>query len=80
LFSPNHSQDGPWGGCRLEGISLSGNKNLGNLGSIIIAFFAILIAGFLLWRSERKKAAVGRRLVLGYLMFVIFDNGEWADW
>lgn len=30
-------------------------------GSILIAFFAILISIVLLWRSERKRAAVGRR-------------------
>ena len=30
-------------------------------GSIILCGFAILAAFFLMWRSERKKAAVGRR-------------------
>jgi len=30
-------------------------------GSIILCGFAILTSFFLLWRSERKKAAVGRR-------------------
>ena len=30
-------------------------------GSILLAFFSILASLFLIWRSERKKAAVGRR-------------------
>ena len=32
-------------------------------GSILVAFIAIIVSGLLLWRSERKKAAVGRRWV-----------------
>src|SRR5258708_1928073 len=32
-------------------------------GSILFAFIAILVSLVLLWRSDRKKAAVGRRLV-----------------
>jgi hypothetical protein len=77
LFSPQHNQDGLWGGCKLEGIPLNNDKYLGNIGSIILAFFAILISGFLLFRSERKKAAVGRRemqlFLLGYIIISICE-------
>lgn len=60
--SPARGGTSPWyGGCRLVGISLSGGRHLANLGSIIVAFIAILVSLFLLWRSDRKKAAVGRR-------------------
>lgn len=48
-------------GCDLIGITLSGDRYLANLGSIILAFIAILVSLFLLYRSDRKKAAVGRR-------------------
>ncbi|KAI8300147.1 Chitin synthase export chaperone [Colletotrichum sp. SAR11_59] len=61
VLSDNHSQDGPWGGCQLTGIPLSGGRKLGNLGSILLCFIAILTAGYLYFRSERKNAAVGRR-------------------
>ena len=37
-----------------------------NTGSILVAFLAILASGALLWRTERKKAAVGRRFVECY--------------
>ncbi|KAI9158554.1 Chitin synthase export chaperone [Paramyrothecium foliicola] len=77
LFSPNHDQDGPWQGCQLRGIPLSGNRYLGNLGSILLAFFAIVVSAFLLFRSERKKAAVGRRemqlFLLGYIIISICE-------
>ncbi|KFA63749.1 hypothetical protein S40285_01978 [Stachybotrys chlorohalonatus IBT 40285] len=77
LFSPNHDQNGPWGGCELTGISLSGNRHLGNLGSIILAALAIAVAGFLLFLSERKRAAVGRRemqlFLLGYILISICE-------
>jgi hypothetical protein len=33
-------------------------------GSILIAFFAIITCAFLIFLSEKKRAAVGRRLVL----------------
>lgn len=35
------------------------------LGSIILCGIAILTSFFLLWKSERKKAAVGRRCAIG---------------
>lgn len=34
-------------------------------GSILLCAIALLVSLFLLWRSQRKKAAVGRRYVLG---------------
>ena len=36
---------------------------LDNLGSIILCGIAIVVTAFLLFRSEKKQAAVGRRLV-----------------
>ena len=33
----------------------------GRAGSILFAFIAILVSIALLWRTDRKKAAVGRR-------------------
>ncbi|KAF9869335.1 chitin synthase export chaperone [Colletotrichum karsti] len=61
VLSNNHTQEGPWGGCELKGIPLSDNRKLGNLGVILLCFVAILTTGYLYFRSERKKAAVGRR-------------------
>ncbi|KAF3343980.1 hypothetical protein VdG2_08038 [Verticillium dahliae VDG2] len=61
VLSDAHDQSGPWGGCELRGISVGGDRRLGNLGSIIIAALAIATSAFLLFKSERKKAAVGRR-------------------
>ncbi|KAF2274173.1 uncharacterized protein EI97DRAFT_435285 [Westerdykella ornata] len=66
-----------WGGCDLTGIPLSGGRHLANLGSILLAGIAIAVTGFLLWRSERKKAAVGRRemqlFLLGYVIVEICE-------
>ncbi|KAJ4136298.1 hypothetical protein NW768_003909 [Fusarium equiseti] len=83
VLSPNHDQNGPWGGCELTGISLSGGRHLGNLGSILLAGIAIVTAVFLLLRSERKRAAVGRRemqlFLIGYIIISIcevFSVGE----
>lgn len=62
LFSgPRHDQNGPWGGCQLKGIPLSNGRHLANLGSIILCGAAIATSLVLLLRSERKRAAVGRR-------------------
>ncbi|KAG8669572.1 hypothetical protein FPOAC2_08906 [Fusarium poae] len=83
LLSPKHDQNGEWGGCELTGISLSGGRHLGNLGSILLAGIAIATAGFLLLRSEKKRAAVGRRemqlFLIGYIIISIceiFSVGE----
>ncbi|CVK87833.1 hypothetical protein FPRO06_06571 [Fusarium proliferatum] len=83
LLSQNHDQNGNWGGCELTGISLSGGRHLGNLGSILLAGAAIATAVFLLLRSEKKRAAVGRRemqmFLIGYIIISIceiFSVGE----
>ena len=58
-------------GCALTGIPLSGGRNLANLASILFAFFAIIVSIFLILKSERKAAAVGRRemqvFLIGYI-------------
>ncbi|KAL2259085.1 hypothetical protein VTK26DRAFT_7367 [Humicola hyalothermophila] len=78
-----HNQTGPWGGCELTGIPLSGDRHLGNLGSIILCGVAIAATVLLLLRSERKRAAVGRRemqaFLVGYIIISIceiFSIGE----
>jgi hypothetical protein len=64
LFSESPSRGGNgFGGCDLQGIPLGGGRYLANLGSILLDGFAILIALFLIWKSNRKRAAVGRRYV-----------------
>ncbi|KAL6695975.1 chitin synthase III catalytic subunit [Trichoderma pleuroticola] len=77
------NQTGPWGGCALTGISLSGGRHLGNVGSIILCGIGIAMASFLIIKSDRKKAAVGRReiqlFLLGYILISIceiFSVGE----
>ncbi|EPE30887.1 hypothetical protein GLAREA_03854 [Glarea lozoyensis ATCC 20868] len=63
--------------CALTGISLSNGRHLGNLGSILICGIAIAVSAFLIWRSERKQAAVGRRemqlFLLGYIIIEICE-------
>ncbi|KAI0025262.1 chitin synthase III catalytic subunit [Xylariomycetidae sp. FL0641] len=83
VLSENHNQTAQWGGCELRGISLGGGRHLGNLGSILLCGIAIAVTIFLILRSERKKAAVGRRemqlFLLGYLIIEIceiFTVGE----
>ncbi|KAF7559227.1 hypothetical protein G7046_g4929 [Stylonectria norvegica] len=83
LSSPDHDQNGSWGGCQLKGISLHGGKHLGNLGSILLCGLAIVTAAFLILRSEKKRAAVGRRemqlFLVGYILISIceiFSVGE----
>ncbi|KAK3304228.1 chitin synthase III catalytic subunit [Chaetomium strumarium] len=83
LLSPTDNQAGPWQGCELRGIPLSDNRHLGNLGSILLCGIAIATTVLLLLRSERKRAAVGRRemqaFLLGYLLISIceiFSVGE----
>ncbi|KAK8086970.1 hypothetical protein PG994_001944, partial [Apiospora phragmitis] len=83
LLSDSHNQTGPWGGCKLEGIPLSGGRQLGNLGSILLCGIAIAVSALLLLLSERKKAAVGRRemqlFLVGYIILEIceiFTVGE----
>ncbi|KAK2607469.1 hypothetical protein N8I77_006138 [Diaporthe amygdali] len=83
LLTNSHDQNGGWGGCALTGIALSGGRRLGNLGSILLCGVAIATAIYLILRSERKKAAVGRRemqlFLVGYIVISIceiFTVGE----
>ncbi|KAK4180317.1 chitin synthase III catalytic subunit [Triangularia setosa] len=84
VLSETHNQDGDWGGCKLRGIALPGeDRYLGNLGSILLAGVAIFVTIYLILRSERKRAAVGRRemqvFLVGYLLVSIaeiFSVGE----
>ncbi|KAL2041691.1 hypothetical protein N7G274_005475 [Stereocaulon virgatum] len=66
-----------FGGCALTGINLSNGRNLSNLGSILLCGIAILVTIFLLWRSDRKQAAVGRRefqlFLIGYIIISICE-------
>ncbi|KAI9685594.1 MAG: hypothetical protein M1822_004452 [Bathelium mastoideum] len=78
LFAESATNGGSgFGGCDLRGISLSNGRELGNLGSILLCGIAILITLFLLWRSETKRAAVGRRemqlFLLGYIVIEICE-------
>ncbi|KAE8449708.1 hypothetical protein EG329_007483 [Mollisiaceae sp. DMI_Dod_QoI] len=65
------------GGCQLTGIPLSNGRHLGNLGSILLCGIAIVVSAFLLWRSEQKQAAVGRRemqvFLVGYILIEICE-------
>ncbi|KAF1353181.1 chitin synthase III catalytic subunit [Delphinella strobiligena] len=66
-----------FGGCNLNGISLSGGRHLANLGSILLDGLAILVALYLLWRSNKKRAAVGRREMQLFLIgFIIISICE----
>ncbi|KAF2397210.1 hypothetical protein EJ06DRAFT_559325 [Trichodelitschia bisporula] len=81
LFNESPAKGGSdsigFGGCELRGISLSNGKHLANLGSILFAAIAILVTLFLLWRSNRKKAAVGRREMQLFLIgFIIIEICE----
>ncbi|KAH6621039.1 chitin synthase III catalytic subunit [Chaetomium sp. MPI-SDFR-AT-0129] len=77
ILSETNNQTGPWLGCELTGIPLSNGQHLGNLGSIILCGVAIVVTAGLLLRSERKRAAVGRRemqaFLLGYLLISICE-------
>lgn len=44
----------------MEGKRKDGRVDVG-LGSILLAFIAILVSALLIWRSDKKHAAVGRR-------------------
>lgn len=65
------------GNCVLVGINLSNGRHLANLGSILVCGIAILVTIFLLLRSERKAAAVGRRemqlFLAGYIIISICE-------
>ncbi|KAL4885974.1 chitin synthase III catalytic subunit [Aspergillus karnatakaensis] len=78
LFVPsNQPPNGIYGGCALTGIDVGGDDYLANLGSILLAFIGIVASGFLIWRSERKQAAVGRREIQIFLLgFIIIEICE----
>jgi len=78
LFDESPARGGSgYGGCDLLGITLSRGRHLANLGSILIDGIAIVIAFFLLWRSNRKRAAVGRREMQLFLIgFIIISICE----
>ncbi|KFY41901.1 hypothetical protein V494_02734 [Pseudogymnoascus sp. VKM F-4513 (FW-928)] len=76
LLTKAHDQN-QFGGCELKGINLPDGKHLGNIGSIILCGLAILVTSYLLWRSERKQAAVGRREMQLFLLgFIIIEICE----
>lgn len=67
----------------MTGIPVGNGNRLGNLGSIILCGIAIVVSGLLLLKSEKKRAAVGRRemqlFLLGYVIISIceiFTVGE----
>ncbi|KAI9376642.1 chitin synthase III catalytic subunit [Aspergillus egyptiacus] len=73
----NHPPNGAFEGCRLTGIELSGDRYLSNLGSILLAFIGIVASLLLIWLSERKVAAVGRREMQLFLLgFVVIEICE----
>lgn len=78
LFDQAATRQGTgWGGCDLVGFSVGGGERLRNLGSILICALAILANAFLLWRTQRKKAAVGRRemqiFLVGYMLVSVCE-------
>ncbi|KAL7941686.1 chitin synthase III catalytic subunit [Trichoderma barbatum] len=77
LSEDSRSQIGPWGGCELTGIPLSGDRQLANVGSIILCGLGIAMATFLILKSDKKKAAVGRReiqlFLFGYILISICE-------
>lgn len=77
FVTDNQPPNGKFGGCPLTGIPLSGDRHLSNIGSIILCGIAIAASGLLLWTSERKRAAVGRREMQIFLIgFIIIQICE----
>lgn len=73
----------PFDGCALLGIHLGNDRYLANLGSVLVAGIAIILTLGMLWRTERKAAAVGRReiqlFLIGYIVVSlceIFSQGH----
>ncbi|KAH8159452.1 hypothetical protein CIB48_g8794 [Xylaria polymorpha] len=61
VLTESHNQIGTWGGCVLRGIPLSSGEHLGNL----------------VFRSEKKRAAVGRREMQLFLIgFIVIELAE----
>lgn len=62
--------------CVLTGFSV-GDNPLTNLGVILVSGFSLFAVAYLLWRSERKQAAVGRReMQLFLLMFALLSLAQ----
>ncbi|KAJ5171779.1 hypothetical protein N7492_004372 [Penicillium capsulatum] len=77
LFVDNQPPNEKFDGCALTGIALSGDRNLANLGSILLAFISILATLALLWKSDKKHAAVGRREIQLFLLgFIVIEICE----
>ncbi|KAL2808187.1 chitin synthase III catalytic subunit [Aspergillus granulosus] len=77
FVTSNNPPNGAFGGCPLLGIDVGDDDYLSNLGSILLAFLGILASLFLIWRSERKQAAVGRREMQIFLLgFIIIEICE----
>ncbi|PYH89757.1 export control protein CHS7-like protein [Aspergillus ellipticus CBS 707.79] len=73
----NQPPNEAYGGCALRGIGLSNGRNLSNLGSILLAFLAIVTSLALLLRTDRKRAAVGRREMQLFLLgFIVIEICE----
>ncbi|CDM35545.1 hypothetical protein DTO013E5_7981 [Penicillium roqueforti] len=76
LFT-NQTATDAFGACDLTGIPLSGDRHLRNLGSILLAFIAIVLSLGMIWRSDKKHAAVGRREMQLFLLgFIIIEICE----
>lgn len=67
-----------YGGCELTGIHLSNGRLLRNLGVILLDGAAILTTLGLLWATQRRKAAVGRRheQSMQPLPYISLANGQ----
>ncbi|PWY78453.1 export control protein CHS7-like protein [Aspergillus sclerotioniger CBS 115572] len=77
FVSNNQPPNKEYNGCPLYGIELSNGRYLSNLGSIILAFISILVTLMLLLRSDRKRAAVGRREMQIFLLgFIVIEICE----
>ncbi|KAI0506623.1 chitin synthase III catalytic subunit [Xylaria bambusicola] len=77
VLSNSHNQRGLWGGCELTGIPLKNGQHLGNLGSILLCGISIVLSVLLILKSERKRAAVGRREMQLFLIgFIIIEIAE----
>lgn len=76
LFT-NETATVAFGACNLTGIPLSGDRHLRNLGSILLAFIAIVLTAGMIWRSDKKHAAVGRREMQLFLLgFIVIEICE----
>ncbi|PWY91283.1 export control protein CHS7-like protein [Aspergillus heteromorphus CBS 117.55] len=77
FVADNQPPNKAYGGCALVGIGLSNDRHLSNLGSILLAFIAILTSLILLLRTDRKRAAVGRREMQIFLLgFIVIEICE----